>query len=135
MEWFIFGLFGVWFFGYLLNGFLGNGFDSSSDDEPLSSFGTVDDNEHLNLLDSDHSLTDVGIHNDHCPSINPANGLPMVGCAIDIEGNPYGMDDSSSFDDLSGSYEDDMVDSFFNNSWSSDSFDSGFDDSWSSDSF
>lgn len=32
-------------------------------------------------------------HDSHFDDINPANGLPMLaGGAIDIEGNPYGMD-------------------------------------------
>ena len=28
----------------------------------------------------------------NCPSINPGSGLPMTGCHMDIEGNPYGTD-------------------------------------------
>lgn len=59
----------------------------------------------LMLFDENSGLSDVDQHL-YCPvcdsffngcicgiTVNPANGLPMVGC-IDIEGNPYGVDDS-----------------------------------------
>lgn len=36
---------------------------------------------------------------DHSHSINPANGLPMMG-GVDIEGNPYGTDSGSLGSDL-----------------------------------
>ena len=41
--------------------------------------------------------------------INPANGNPMIGGmgGFDIEGNPYGTDDSiNSFDDSFSSFDD-----------------------------
>lgn len=56
------------------------------------------------------------------PSINPASGLPMMGC-VDVAGNPYGTD-------LSHNYSLDSWDSY---SSSHDSFSSSF-DSWSSSS-
>lgn len=35
---------------------------------------------------------------DHSPSINPANGMPMLpGGAVDVLGNPYGTDTSQDF--------------------------------------
>lgn len=40
---------------------------------------------------------------DQEPSFNPANGLPMVG-AVDIEGNPFGMN-FHSFDHTSSMFE------------------------------
>jgi len=76
--------------------------------------------------------------------VNPATGLPLADehCAIDVEGNPYGVDllqdifESSAFD--SGSCFDDTFDtgSCFDDSSSSfddwDSFSSmnSFDDGW-----
>ena len=59
-----------------------------------------------------------------CPSINPANGLPMIEeSCIDIEGNPYGT--SSFFEESISQFDDD---NFFTSS-----FDSFSDDSWNSD--
>jgi len=59
--------------------------------------------------------------------VNPATSLPMMDefCAIDIEGNPFGVDLSedifdSSFDDSSSSFDD--YDSY--------SSMSSFDDGW-----
>ena len=46
--------------------------------------------------------------------INPASGLPMIDCAIDVEGNLFGTDDSL--------FENDDIfsnDDLFDNSWSS----------------
>jgi hypothetical protein len=62
-------------------------------------------------------------HNEGIPSINPANGLPMIddNNTFDIQGNAYGTD---SADDLSLSST--LVDSDTDNSF--DSF-SSFDDS------
>jgi len=56
----------------------------------------------------DHSETEI----------NPASGLPMVGGTggVDIEGNPYGMDN-----------HDDAFDSTISDSFN-DAFDSSFDD-------
>ncbi len=63
--------------------------------------------------DNDFSLSGTGIDDDfsstlgandlfedevHCPRVNPANGLPMLGCSVDIDGNPYGTD--FSHDDM-----------------------------------
>lgn len=71
-------------------------------------------------------------------SINPANGLPMVGC-LDICGNPYGTDfhsddhsfsSNSMFDDHFSSSSSSMFDDHFSSSSSS-----MFDDSFSSSSF
>ncbi|MCH9742405.1 MAG: hypothetical protein K0U21_04245 [Proteobacteria bacterium] len=33
-----------------------------------------------------------------CPNINPASGLPMMSCSLDVEGNPYGTS-ATDFDD------------------------------------
>ena len=70
-----------------------------------------------------------------CPSVNPANGLPMVGCSVDIEGNPYGTDSSLGMDDSFSSFSDDSFSSFSDDSFSSfsdHSFSSFSDDSFSS---
>ncbi|MBD3766727.1 MAG: hypothetical protein IE928_02100 [Gammaproteobacteria bacterium] len=67
-----------------------------------------------------HEYTNSTLFEENCPRINPANGLPMVNCAIDIEGNPYGTDSSSD-------------DTFINDSMST-SIDSN-DDNWSSNSW
>jgi hypothetical protein len=68
----------------------------------------------------------------HCPSVNPATGLPMANCSIDVEGNPYGTS-SMEDEDLSPSINllnqddfDDTNDMF--NSWSDD-------DNWASHSW
>ncbi len=68
----------------------------------------------LSLLDDD---------NMGCGSINPASGLPMVGC-LDIEGNAYGTS-SSSFDDSSSLF-DDSSSSLFDDTFSSSIFDDSF---------
>ena len=103
MEWLLFGIFGM---GALLS--LANG--SNSDSSP-----SISDNNY----GTDGSSFDSSSDNfSTCSSINPANGLPMIGdSCIDIEGNPYGTD-SSSWDDFE-SYSDD--------SWSSSSFDNDWD--------
>lgn len=66
--------------------------DSSGEDDSIrtSQFSSTS-----SLSDSSYSAID------NSPSINPANGLPMVGM-VDIEGNPYGTD-SSLWDNLSSS--------------------------------
>jgi len=38
------------------------------------------------------------IHACELGDINPANGLPMIGGCIDVEGNPYGTNSDSLFD-------------------------------------
>lgn len=68
----------------------------------------------------------------HCPSVNPATGLPMANCSIDVAGNPYGTSFmSDDYLNTSNNVMDDVVfndpnDSF--NSWSDD-------DSWGSNSW
>lgn len=45
------------------------------------------------LDDSSMSISNSSLDNDNFGlEINPANGLPMVDQAIDVAGNPYGMD-------------------------------------------
>ncbi|MCG5531162.1 hypothetical protein LRD18_09820 [Halorhodospira halochloris] len=65
------------------------------------------------------------------PSINPATGLPMTGM-IDVEGNPYGTDMSTGYDDTGGGFsstgistlpDDDPIGRFSDGC-------SGFSDSW-----
>jgi hypothetical protein len=67
------------------------------------------------------SYSSIGSHDDSACSINPANGLPMVGgCGgVDIEGNPYGtdstsfdLDDSGWMDSSLSTMSDDMFSSF-----------------------
>ncbi|OED72172.1 hypothetical protein A141_10060 [Vibrio crassostreae ZF-91] len=66
-------------------------------------------------------------------AINPANGLPMIGGigGVDVEGNPFGIDSSDSFD--STSLFDDSISSLSDDSMNSSLFDdstnSCFDDS------
>jgi len=57
-------------------------------------------------------------------SINPANGLPMVG-AVDIEGNPFGTDaHHDSFDnDVTSCLDHDWITASCDDSWSSSCFD------------
>ena len=42
-------------------------------------------------IDSDAETT-TSLHEDCCCTINPATNLPMMGCWLDVEGNPYGVD-------------------------------------------
>lgn len=49
------------------------------------------------------------------PSVNPANGLPMVG-AVDVMGNPYGTDLSAMHDSFSGNADSFSMGGGFNNS-------------------
>ena len=58
-------------------------------------------------------------------TINPASGLPMISgdtSGVDVEGNPFGMDDSDDFNNNSDSFNS------FGNDDSFDSGSSGFDD-------
>lgn len=69
------------------------------------------------------------LNQQHCPSVNPATGLPMANCSIDVAGNPYGTSsmsdeylsstsnivDHDDFNDSLSSWSDD--DSWSNNSW------------------
>ena len=112
------------------------------DDEDSSSFVTSLISTGTGSMFDDHfssssssSMFDDSF-TDNSPSINPANGLPMVGC-VDICGNAYGTD-SSHWEDhsVSGSS---MFDGHFSSSSSSmfaDHFSSSssstFDDSFSS---
>ena len=65
-------------------------------------------------------------------TINPASGLPMISgdtSGVDVEGNPFGMDDSDDFNNNSDSFinsDNDFgsSDSFGNDSFSNDSFNS-----------
>lgn len=77
----------------------------------------------------------LGLGSSDSASVNPANGLPMVG-ALDVEGNPYGVDSSAASDSL---LDEEMFSStadYFSSSdsWSDDSWSStsSFDDSFSS---
>ena len=54
--------------------------------------------------------------------VNPATGLPMLDGAIDIAGNPMGIDLSNSFE-IDNSFD-------FDNSGFNNDFGSGFDDDW-----
>ncbi|WP_294945733.1 hypothetical protein [Sulfurivirga sp.] len=42
---------------------------------------------------------------DACPSVNPATGLPMADCSVDVGGNPFGTD-LFGHDDVSGGLDD-----------------------------
>ncbi len=56
-----------------------------------------------------------------CPTINPASGLPMMDCSIDIEGNPYGTDLSDDYSVSTDNLFDDDIHSsnaFDNDVWS-----------------
>lgn len=65
----------------------------------------VDDDE-SSAFQSDHrspaSDEDEAVHTFNALQINPANGLPMFG-AVDVMGNAYGTDLSTSFDSFSSS--------------------------------
>ena len=75
--------------------------------------------DHASAIDADHF--------DHSFSINPANGLPMIGC-LDIEGNAFGTDSMhwddyvssmTSIDDCSTSSSSMFDDSSISSSFSS----------------
>ncbi len=87
----------------------------------------------------------ISLSQPHCPSVNPATGLPMANCSMDVAGNPYGTssmndeylstscnimdDDFNDHNDSCNIMDDDFNDhndSF--NSWSDD-------DSWGSTSW
>ncbi len=86
----------------------GSSHDSCSDDASTAigataSSASLFDNhsDAFNHLHSSSSFSGSSFDDDTlCShgSINPANGLPMIGC-IDIEGNPYGVDSTSLGDD------------------------------------
>ncbi len=73
----------------------------------------------------------TGFDSNDAMTINPASGLPMVDgtCGVDVAGNPYGFDNTSS---LSSLHDDSWAGSStsLDDSWSSSS--SSMDDSWSS---
>lgn len=93
--------------------------------------------------DTDDMALEVN-ESDDCPSFNPASGLPMIGCAVDIEGNPYGTDlhnsgsDAHNFSSLDedfssgyssfNDYDDSFTDSFSDSSTFDDNGFSIFDD-------
>lgn len=107
------------------------------DDDDLSGVTCFAGSSILSDSTSSDSLSCSSI-NDCALSINPANGLPMVGC-VDIEGNPYGTDSSHWHDHLISSCSL-LDDSFFSSGCSlfddsiSSSSSSMFDDSFSSSS-
>jgi len=55
----------------------------------------------LSSDDASGELPSLNLSHDDGFSINPANGLPMVGGSggVDVEGNLFGMDSHSSMDD------------------------------------
>ena len=107
-----------------------------SNSDSLFSDSHTDPFDHSGTDPFDHSGTDLlghsstmgaGMFNEldsmnSCPGVNPANGLPMVDSSIDIAGNLYGTDSSSSFD---SSFEDPFSSSF-DDSFSSGGFDDPF---------
>lgn len=101
------------------------------DDESDYVFSDVESSDNWFDSDSDDSVSDSDsiFEDDLCPGINPANGLPMVGCSVDIEGNLYGTD--FSHDDMFSSMTDDT---FGSSSFTDDTF-SSFDDSFGSSGF
>ena len=50
------------------------------------------------LFDSDESSFNEPLH-----SVNPANGLPMLNDTVDVAGNPFGTDYTTSIADTSSS--------------------------------
>lgn len=77
------------------------------------------------LWDDDSDISSNSIcSSDSLFSINPANGLPMMGC-LDIEGNVYGTASHSLWDDFSSmsSGLDDSIGSSTFDSFNSSSFD------------
>jgi hypothetical protein len=84
------------------------------------------------LFDDDNGSMDTDT------TINPASGLPMISgdtSGVDVDGNPYGMDDSDDFNNNSDSFinsdsdfgSSDMFSNnsdFCNDSFSNDSFSS-----------
>lgn len=98
------------------------------DDSPLTSDAMQEDSG--DFSDDLFSSSSTSMFDD-CSGINPANGLPMMGC-VDIEGNVYGTD--SSHDDLFGSASTSLFDDSLSSSMFDDTFSSSFDDSFSSSS-
>lgn len=103
-------------------GFFSNlfGFNSTTDLTPDTTSDVATDST-SNSTFNDFSMSDI----------NPANGLPMVG-AVDIEGNPYGTDSDSTFDDYNAEsvFDNSMFDSddSFSSFNTNDSFSSSFND-------
>ncbi len=60
-----------------------------------------------------------------CPTINPASGLPIMNCSVDVEGNPYGTNMSDYDHNLTTNslFNDDNhnISLFDDDSWSSSS--------------
>lgn len=109
---------------------------SNIDDEDIctgtgigSSSSLLDDD--TDFAESSSSILDSSsCFSDSSFSINPVNGLPMMGC-LDIEGNPYGTDLHSSWDDgpcMTSSFDDSFASTFCNDSFSSSFGSSAFDD-------
>ncbi len=46
----------------------------------------------------DETLGEIGsaaVSEQSCPAVNPATGLPMVDCSMDVAGNPFGTGEDS----------------------------------------
>lgn len=84
------------------------------EDIPTNSSDFSIDGGAMNMTETTSSIDFIEDSYENDFTINPANGLPMIG-AIDIEGNPYGTD--MSYDMHANCFET--------------SFDTGFDDSFS----
>lgn len=128
MEWILLacGAAGLFYFGSVGSSYESSGATSElfSDDDASSLHHFDNDDYWANrssLFDDTATLNSIEFDE---PSINPANGLPMMGC-LDIEGNPYGTD-MHSMDDMCSSSSSSFEDCF--------SSTSSFDDSFSSSS-
>lgn len=94
------------------------------------------------FIDSSDTVSSTSTHSSLSsePSVNPATGLPMLpGGAIDVQGNPFGVDNSDhghSITDSSDGFWSGSSTSSSDDSWSSSSSSSSWssDDSWSSSS-
>ena len=80
----------------------GSFFEDSDENGGASMFDDTLNSATPSMLgDSFTGWTDSGLScMETFSTINPANGLPMMGC-VDIEGNPYGTDTHSNLDDIS----------------------------------
>lgn len=66
-------------------------------DDGMPALSSSDDYLHTSIINGDDSNASII---NHSMDINPANGLPMVGC-VDVEGNVYGFDDGHEIADTS----------------------------------
>lgn len=105
--------------------------DSGSEHSDTTPSNDQDDQFESDTIESTLFSEDTTTFDDN--AINPANGLPMIGgiVGVDVEGNPFGLDSSDSFDNTS--LFDDSISSLsddsMNNSLFDDSTNSCFDDS------